>query len=401
MFPAPTQQSKRQNKLMATRLISLPDNLSPKISPFWHRIFPVNIDLAMKSIFGVWTAYFVVNALRALLWGAPDHSHDLADYLVTAVISVTVTWALYRLLILVGERTAPAVFILTIPTIFLAIGIAYLTDFMLAYPMPVLEHISVGHDVPRHQALSHFFDTAFVDYLILVGWGGLYLAMANSRKTQVALIHSRNLERTTRESEMRALRYQLNPHFVFNALNSVSSLIIDKKNGQAEHLVDGLADYMRSVLNDDGEDMITVEQEIAQQIRYLEIEQVRFPRRLQFDVQMNRDVRNWKIPALIIQPLVENAIKHGVAQSSEPVQIIITAVRDADRLKLTVTNDGRMRASHDTGSGTGTGLSNIKERLAAIYGPAAALFSGNAADDTVTATIIIPDEQQIFRDYCL
>lgn len=401
MIPAAALQRKRQNKRMATRLISLPDNMSPKISPFWNRIFPVNIDLAIKSIFGVWTAYFIVNALRALLWGAPDHSHNLTDYLVTAVISVTVTWALYRLLILVSERTAPVVFILTIPTIILAIGIGYFTNLILAYPTSVLAHISADHDVPAHQALSHFFDTAFVHYLMLVGWGGLYLAMANSRKTQVALIHSRNLERTTRESEMRALRYQLNPHFVFNALNSVSSLIIDKKNAQAEHLVDGLADYMRSVLDDDGKDMITVEQEIAQQIRYLEIEQVRFPKRLRFNVQVHADVRHWKIPALIIQPLVENAIKHGVAQSSEPVEIIITAARDADRLKLTVANDGRMRTSDDTGSGTGTGLSNIKERLAAIYGPAAALFAGNTAGNTVTATIIIPDEQQIFRDYCL
>lgn len=386
---------------MAARFIPVPDNLSPTVSPFWHRIFPVNIDLAMKSIFGVWTAYFVVNALRAVLWGAPDHTHDLMDYMVTAVISVTVTLALYRLLILVGERTAQAVFILTIPTIFLAIGIVYLTDLLLAYPTPVLEHISAEHGVSSHQALSHFFDRAFVDYLILVGWGGLYLAMANSRKSQVALIHSRNLERVTRESEMRALRYQLNPHFVFNALNSVSSLIIDKKNGPAEDLVDGLADYMRSVLNDDGEDMITVEQEIAQQIRYLEIERVRFPTRLKFEVQMDDDVRSWKIPALIIQPLVENAIKHGVARSCEPVRIAIVAVRDADRLKLSVANNGKMRTDNNKDKGTGTGLANIKERLAALYGPAAALFMGNNKNNMVMATIIIPDEDQIFRDYCL
>lgn len=386
---------------MATRSFPLVDNLSPKVSPFWHRIFPINIDLAMKSIFGMWAAYFMVNALRAILWGAPDHSHSLVTYLVTAIISVTVTWALYRCLILVGDRTARAVLILTIPTIFLALAIAYLTDLILAYPTPVLEHISAKHNVPLDQALSHFFDTAFVDYLILVCWGGIYLAMANSRKTQAALIHSRNLERVTRESEMRALRYQLNPHFVFNALNSVSSLIIDKKNGQAEHLVDGLADYMRTVLHDDEGDMITVEQEIAQQVRYLEIEQVRFPKRLSFEVHMDDDVREWKIPALIIQPLVENAIKHGVARSCKPVAITITALRDADRLKLVVANDGRMQTGDGKADGTGTGLANIRERLVALYGPAAALFAGNDNDDKVMATIIIPDEEQIFRDYCL
>lgn len=386
---------------MATRSFPLVDNLSPKVSPFWHRIFPINIDLAMKSIFGMWAAYFMVNALRAILWGLPDHSHSLVTYLVTAIISVTVTWALYRCLILVGDRTAPAVLILTIPTIFLALAIAYLTDLILAYPTPVLEHISMQHGLSIDMALSHLFDTAFVDYLMLVCWGGLYLAMANSRKTQAALIHSRNLERVTRESEMRALRYQLNPHFVFNALNSVSSLIIDKKNGQAEHLVDGLADYMRTVLHDDEGDMITVEQEIAQQVRYLEIEQVRFPKRLSFEVYMDDDVRDWKIPALIIQPLVENAIKHGVARSCKPVAITITALRDADRLKLVVANDGRMQTGDDKVNGTGTGLANIRERLVALYGPAAALFAGNDNEDKVMATIIIPDEEQIFRDYCL
>ncbi|WP_109355714.1 sensor histidine kinase [Sphingorhabdus sp. EL138] len=386
---------------MSMRFMPVPDSLSPKVSPFWRRIFPVNIDLAMKSIFGVWAAYLVVNALRTILWGAPDHSHTLTDYLVTTILSVAVTWVLYRLLTRVGDRSALAVFILTIPTIFLAIGTVYLTNLILAYPISVLEHISAEHLIPLEDALSHFFDTAFINYLILVGWGGLYLSMANSRNSQVALTHSRNLERATRESEMRALRYQLNPHFVFNALNSVSSLIIDKKNGPAENLVDGLADYMRSVLDDDGEDMIPVEQELTQQIRYLEIEQVRFPNRLSFDVQIDDGVRGWKIPALIVQPLVENAIKHGVAQSCVPVRISISATKDADRLKLVVSNNGRMRATSSKIKGTGTGLANIRERLAALYGPAAALFTGNDSDDLVVATIIIPDEQQIFRDYCL
>lgn len=388
---------------MATQYITKPDNLSPKLSPFWHRIFPVNVDLAMKSIFGVWTAYFVVNALRVILWGAPSHMHSLLDYTITAAISVTVTWALYRLLILVGERTTQAVIILTIPTILLAVGIAYLTDLIAAYPTPVLENISAQHDLPLDQALSHLFDTAFVDYLILVGWGGIYLAMANSRRTQAALVHSRNLERATRQSEMRALRYQLNPHFVFNALNSVSSLIIDKKNGPAEHLVDGLADYMRSVLHDDDSDLdlVTVEREIAQQVRYLEIEQVRFPDRLKFEVQVDKDVRDWKIPALIIQPLVENAIKHGVAHSVKPVRIIITATRHGDLLKITIANDGRMQAGNGKIEGTGTGLANITERLAGLYGPVAKLYAGNSQNGMVVATLLIPDERYMFRDYYL
>ncbi|MEW4467465.1 histidine kinase [Parasphingorhabdus sp. JC815] len=386
---------------MASRFIPHPDNLTPQVSPFWHHLFPVNIDLALKSIFGVWAAYLLVNILRAAMWGAPDHSHPFVDYIVTAAISVSVTWLLYRLLVQVEQRTAFAVFILVVPTVFLALATVYLTNFILGYPRSIMENISAVHHIPLDQALSHFFDTAFVHYLIFLGWGGIYLAMANNRSRQIALVHSRNLERLTRESEMRALRYQLNPHFLFNALNSVSSLIIDKKNDPAERLVDAISDYMRSVLNDDKEDMISVEQEIAQQIRYLEIEQVRFPCRLRFTVDIDQDVRDWKIPALILQPLIENAVKHGVAQSSVPVRIAIKAIRDADRLKLVVTNDGRVQMSGSKVKGTGTGLANIRERLAAIYGPAAGLFTGNGPDETVSATIIIPDEQQIFGDYWL
>jgi len=383
---------------MASCSVPVPDDLSPKAPPFWHRIFPVNVDLAIKSIVGVWAAYLVINGLRATMWGVPDHGHPLIDYIVMTVISVTVTWLLYRLLVQVGQRTAFAVFILTVPTIFLAFAAVYLTNMILAYPQPMLDNIGTVHHIPRGQALSHFFDTAFVHYLILLGWGGIYLAMANSRSRQIALVHSRNLERLTRGSEMRALRYQLNPHFLFNALNSVSCLIIDKQNGPAESLVDAIADYMRSVLDDD-DDMITVGQEISQQIRYLEIEQVRFPSRLTFEVHIDNEVCDWKIPALILQPLIENAVKHGVARSSGPVRIVISAEKDAGRLKLVVTNDGRVLMTGSKGKGTGTGLANIRERLAALYGPAAALLTGNGSNETVVATVIIPDEQHLFRDY--
>ncbi|MEH6757233.1 MAG: histidine kinase [Parasphingorhabdus sp.] len=384
---------------MDSRIILASDRFSFALSPFWYRIFPVNIDLAIKSIFGVWAGYFVVNSLRVVLWGASDHLHTLEDYLVTAIISVTVTWALYRLLAVIGERPAGAVFILTIPTIFMATGTVYLTNLILAYPMPVLDYISIAHGISPNSALSHFSDMAFVNYLILVGWGGLYLAMVNSRNSQVALTHRQNLERANRESEMRALRYQLNPHFVFNALNSVSSLVIDSKNEQAGQLVDSLADYMRWVLQDDSGDLITVEREIAQQVRYLEIEQVRFPDRMKFDVHIEDDVvREWKIPVLIVQPLIENAIKYGVARSSAPVCIAICATREAGRLKLVVANDGRMMAVASKTYGTGTGLANIRERLQGFYGPEAALFIGNGSGDRVVATIIIPDEKQMFSD---
>ncbi len=176
----------------------------------------------------------------------------------------------------------------------------------------------------------------------------------------------------------------------------MSSLIIEQKNTQAERLVDGLADYMRAVLSDDGENMVTVEQEIAQQVRYLEIEQVRFPKRLSFEVSIDDDVREWKIPALIVQPLIENAIKYGVARSTIPVEIQIHATKKDDRLRLRIVNNGRMIDGVREDSGTGTGLANIRERLSALYGATAALVTANS-DGMATASLIIPDETLVFR----
>ncbi|GAB5486850.1 MAG: hypothetical protein Pars2KO_04200 [Parasphingorhabdus sp.] len=234
-----------------------------------------------------------------------------------------------------------------------------------------------------------------VPYLLILAWGCVYLALTQYEEMEDALRNSRKLQKITRKSEQRALRYQLNPHFIFNALNSVSSLVVDNKNEQAERLVDELADYMRVVLDDEGQDMVTVANEIAQQVRYLEIEKVRFPHRLSYETNIAEGAANWKIPALIIQPLVENAIKHGVSRSVERVVIIVEAVIEQDRLKISVSNTGRMKVA--TAKGDGTGLLNIAERLSVIYGPEATLVTGNNNDGMAVATIIIPNDQLLMQ----
>nr|WP_254306030.1 histidine kinase [Sphingopyxis sp. BSNA05] len=216
------------------------------------------------------------------------------------------------------------------------------------------------------------------------------------------MVHSRQLERVNRASELRALRYQLNPHFVFNALNSVSSLIIDRQNEQAEKLVDDLADYMRAVLTGGAQDMITVEQEIAQQVRYLEIERMRFPQRLHYFVDIEPAANDWSIPALIIQPLIENAVKFGVSGADQPLNIIISVRIEGDRLRISVANDGRVEIPpaepSERTAGTGTGLTNIQSRLRALYGQNASLLLANSKDGMAIATIVLPDPSLIFED---
>ena len=178
----------------------------------------------------------------------------------------------------------------------------------------------------------------------------------------------------------------------------MSSLIIDRRNEQAEKLVDDLADYMRAVLTGGAEDMITVEQEIEQQVRYLEIERMRFPERLLYSVDIDPAANDWRIPALIIQPLIENAIKFGVSGTDNPMNVIISAQIQGDRLRISVANDGRIKIPDEGNGGTGTGLSNIQNRLRALYGQNASLLLANSKDGMAIATIVLPDPSLIFED---
>ncbi|WP_417622923.1 sensor histidine kinase [Parasphingorhabdus sp.] len=370
----------------------------------FDRLFPVKRDLAIKSIFGVWGVYFFF-AVSRILYGTPSNADALiVQRILMTSICITLTWFLYRLLVAVrGSGMRAAIFMLILPTMIFAIYIAVLDQIVVNDEVALFDftYLLDPSDFASFD-WPYIWDDAFTRYFILASWGALYLALSHSQDVQRMMVHSRQLERVNRESELRALRYQLNPHFVFNALNSVSSLIIDRENRQAEKLVDDLADYMRAVLTGGAQDMIAVEQEIAQQVRYLEIERMRFPDRLRYSVDIDPAANGWNIPALIIQPLIENAVKYGVSGTDQPVNIIISAQTEGDRLRISVANDGRVKRpvnrTDDRTTGTGTGLANIEDRLKAFYGENASLLLANNMDGMATATIILPDPSLIFQD---
>ncbi|CAO1654888.1 sensor histidine kinase [Parasphingorhabdus sp. NYA22] len=376
---------------------------APRPSLF-NRLFPVNRDLAIKSIFGVWSAYFLFATSR-VLYVTQTHADALfVQRILMTSICITFTWLLYRLLIAVRRNgMGAAIFMLTFPTMILANYIAILDQIVFDHDAALFDFSYLLNPVDFASFdWAYVLDEAFTRYFILASWGALYLALSHSKDVQRMMVHSRQLERVNRASELRALRYQLNPHFVFNALNSVSSLIIDRQNEQAEKLVDDLADYMRAVLTGGAQDMITVEQEIAQQVRYLEIERMRFPERLHYFVDIEPAANDWSIPALIIQPLIENAVKFGVSGADQPLNIIISVQIEGDRLRISVANDGRVEIlpaqPHDRVVGTGTGLTNIQSRLRALYGQNASLLLANSKNGMAIATIVLPHPSLIFED---
>jgi two-component sensor histidine kinase len=198
-----------------------------------------------------------------------------------------------------------------------------------------------------------------------------------------------SLQAQANVAQLNALRYQLNPHFLFNTLNSVASLISKKMGAEAETMVVSLSDFLRSTLRMDSGREIILDEEIKLQSLYLDIEKIRFPQRLSVTIDVPADLRAACVPNLITQPLIENAIKHGVGRSSAPVHLEVIARDLGGRLSLEVRDDGG-NASHAASAGTQVGLRNVAERLRLRYGGEGSLTAGPRAEGGFSAQILIP-----------
>jgi hypothetical protein len=228
----------------------------------------------------------------------------------------------------------------------------------------------------------------FISFSWLYGWlGTTYVILqtqAAMRKRDRQLAEARALAQT---AQLTALRLQLNPHFLFNTLNAISSLIVTGRNKDGEAMLSKLCGFLRTALVADGRTDVTLEEELETLQTYLEIEAIRFGDRLTVEFAAADDLLDLPVPNFILQPLVENAIKHGVAPTSRPVIVRVGARRDGRDLILSVSDNGR--AARPGESGTGVGLENTRRRLEVIYGPRARLES-LVHDDGYTALIRLP-----------
>ncbi len=193
------------------------------------------------------------------------------------------------------------------------------------------------------------------------------------------------LDRSLSAARLHALELQIQPHFLFNTLNAISALVRTRQNDEAVQVIAGLSDLLRYTLDHAGEQHVPLEQETEMLRRYLEIQQVRFADRLEVTIHVADDVRRAAVPTLILQPLAENAIRHGVSLSASAGFIDVRAFREDSRLRIEVFNTGTLAA----GRGSGIGLANTQERLQQLYGDAQS-FELRQTETGVLATISIP-----------
>jgi hypothetical protein len=304
----------------------------------------------------------------------------------TILASIALGLALFPLFRATADwRTPVRILVLTLAVLATAVA-QTLAD--LVYTAWIAENLhdpwrSVPTDLARASA-------ALLNYVCVFTVNVALFQLSYSRRA--SLTRERALaaaQSAQQQAQLEALRLQLNPHFLFNTLNAISSLILTRRNDDAELMTDKLSSFLRTSLASNPTKLVPVKDELELMSEYLEIESVRFGDRLIVDIGCAEAARELCVPGMLIQPLVENAVKHGVAQSTEPVTITIDAHIDGEVLCLSVANDRAGGEPAPKAVGASVGLSNTRKRLASLYGDRASL-TAEPVNGGYLARICIP-----------
>ncbi len=416
-------------------------------------MLPTRIVLLSIVIF--WLFYFVLVTIRSLVLGFGDQWVMVLSRTVVTVVSMITTWCFYLVLRRIGFTSLRRIIIvgslLAIPA-----SVIYSTVNWLAFadidekiakqeksrvvvikrpsmppgeqPLPKIPVVPDVGDVPvppdppeppeppippsvttiqvgtmhgKHDEMSpvmQIADNSANGYFFFVAWAALFLALSYASEARAQERRAAAFRSAAQAAELRALRYQINPHFLFNTLNSLSSLVMTGKRDEAEQMILNLSTFFRTSLSGDPTEDVPLSEEIQLQRLYLDIEAVRFPRRLCMEIEVPDTLQDACVPGLLLQPLVENAVKYGVARSRQPVTIRLNAREELGKLVLTVENDGApvVNSPAGRGAGTGVGLANVRDRLQARFGDQASCRWGPLPDGGFSVLLTMP----IVRDGC-
>ncbi len=308
---------------------------------------------------GGWFGVFLISYLAKLGHGGPVRFWKIS--LLLAAVGFLVTLGLrYVLQRLAGVPPRRLIAVMIGPVLLACCAMALVYIFAL---------IGLSDQDRPHGTVGYVAYMASTIYIVTT-WVGLYVGIKYHQRLQHQTEAALAASVAAHEAQLGMLRYQLNPHFLFNTLNAISTLILDRDTATANRMVQRLSAFLRHSLDSDPVQQVTLDQELAALDLYLGIEAVRFAERLTVEKAIAADCRSALVPSLLLQPLVENAIKHAVARSVAGGTLRLSAHREHDRLELGVTDDGPGLAQGDRAatSGTGVGLRNTRDRLRVLYG---------------------------------
>jgi signal transduction histidine kinase len=307
-----------------------------------------------------WGGYLLLRSVSSVSNGAsmsaliPGIIESIVGYCITLLLSTL--YGYYRRLPRISA------ILLTIVTL---AGATFLAAILNGFSYSIVKFDNPGLNV------GLVFGQLFLNFTVLAGWSALYFGINFYLIVEQQADQLEVLESQASSAQLAMLRYQLNPHFLFNTLNSISTLVLLKETERANAMLSRLADFLRFTLIYEPTANVTVAQEVQTLKLYLEIEKMRFEKRLRPVFEIDPRAERARLPSLLLQPLVENAIKYAVTPSEEGAEIAVSARLVGERVRISVSDTGPGLIENKLGPSlsTGVGLANIKDRLAQAYGP--------------------------------
>ena len=310
-----------------------------------------------------WLCLSAITFLTLTVWYATAEWPHVLHTLLQGVLGLLFSWPLYRILHAIGE--------LSTVTRVLA-GFAAVAGTALLWTL--LRMITFAWMTGTTGLSADFGGWYFGAIFIFLCWAGLHyvthyyrLLQAEHRKVLEASARSLQAEALAKEAQLKMLRYQLNPHFLFNTLNAVSALVRLGNVGGSQETIAKLAALLRHSLDADPLEMVPLEKEMEVLGLYLDIEKIRFGERLRVDLDVDEAARAALVPGLFLQPLVENSIKHAIAPNEEGGRLGVKARVAGNQLQIEVTDSGSGLDAVELENDRGVGLNNTFERLEALY----------------------------------
>jgi two-component system, LytTR family, sensor kinase len=351
----------------------------------------------VKTILAFWAFYFVINTMRMAAIDAQGQLEMVARRTVVSLVGIALTTLLWQVLRRFEGKSmralVTAAFVTSLPISF-AYATVNFTAFYVVHPHDSeLREMHEEKMKGKPAELYQIIDSALNWYFFVLAWAIMYIALAYAGRVRLAERAAAQYQAEAQTAQLRALRYQINPHFLFNTLNSLSTLVLRQRGDEAERMIINLSNFFRTSLTTDPTEDVPLGDEIRMQRLYLDIEQIRFPQRLQVLLDVPPSLEHAAVPGMLLQPLVENAIKYGVARSTRPVTVTIRARSAQGSLHLTVEDDGLPEAETallPSEKGHGVGLRNVCDRLATRFGDAASCHYGERPEGGFRVALTMP-----------
>jgi signal transduction histidine kinase len=306
-----------------------------------------------------WSAYLIAQFVGALIYDRP------AGFIKSILVLAVSGFLLSALLRYVYRWLWGRPPLVLIPSVLLA---AWATALVWRVIVNSATNYFVEEWLGKEPWYAIFMGALPSMYLMLC-WSGLYFGIKYYETLQREREEVLKASALAQEAQVKMLRYQLNPHFLFNTLNAISTLVLDGQGKVANQAIGRLSDFLRYTLDQDPMKKVTLRQELEALDLYLGIEQLRFGDRLRLEYEIDEAAYPGLVPSLILQPLVENSLKYAIAPREEGGRLRIIAQLDGANLKLVVADDGPgLPVGVELGEGRGVGFRNTRERLAALYG---------------------------------